>query len=233
MNDASHARPDPSRLAPTPPAASPALPLLAWLIPQLLAISLAAWRVPLATGYAGYPRPAESLAPDLLIAVQVGLAALLSPLVLRDVRTALMAAASAWPLTVLAGSLAALPAGRTALACAYVTGWVAALALWQRAMRSYRSQLLVVALASAVSIGGAALAYLRAEFAAPVSDEALASGAFGPLAAAIAIPRAPAPVAWPAWLWSIAPILVATAVLAAGAARQRPPRTNTPQPRPA
>ena len=156
MDDAATAQP----AHPAGTSAGITAPLLLWLLVQLLALLLAAGRVPLA---AQYPQPAETLAAHVVAVVQVTAAALLMPYLMRDAAASVAVVATAWPFMVLAGVLSALPAARVAAAGASVTAWLVALALVNQSLPS-AWQAWGVCLAALLSVGCLTLSYLSAEF---------------------------------------------------------------------
>lgn len=144
-----------------PDRLSVSVPALAlWLALQLGCLALAFLHVPLA---ATYP-PGERLAAEMLLAAQIVSAALLAPVLVRTPATALVAAAAVWPALLLVGAVVALPAVATAAAGGVVTAWIAMLWAWITAFRSASARGVITAAASALSGGGAVLAYLVAEF---------------------------------------------------------------------
>ena len=136
-------------------------PVLLWLLVQLAALSVAALRFPLA---AKYPQPAELLATHVMLATQVAAGALLFPYILGDWRTAAGVITAAWPFAATASVLSAIPLHTTAAAEAYVSIWLFGLALWCSALRGPRLQSYGVAVAAALTVGGALLWYLAREF---------------------------------------------------------------------
>jgi hypothetical protein len=156
---------DPSE-SPAHPPKSPALqstaPLLLWLGVQLGAILLAALQIPLA---ARYPEPAERLAPQLLLAVQVVAAGMLFPFLLRNWRHAINVAATGLPFQLAAGYLGGLAAREILPASVFVAAWILVLAVWRACLRSLGAQAIGVALAMCLTLGGGILRYLRVEFA--------------------------------------------------------------------
>jgi hypothetical protein len=144
-----------------------------WLAIQLGCLSLSLLHVPLA---ATFP-PGERLAVELLLAGQIGSAALLAPVLFRRNGTAVVVIASAWPALFLAGALEVQPTLSTFLGAAIVTGWLETLWAWCAAFRSARSKAIVAAVATAVAVGGPLLAYLATEFGTPAdADVAMPAG---------------------------------------------------------
>lgn len=135
-------------------------PLLVWLLIQLLALLLAAARVPLSAGFAN---PPESLALHEMIIAQIAVSGMLFPFLLRDWRTAMVIACMSLPFTLLAGFLASRPFQQTAIIAAYVVCWIFCLASWRAALPA-RLHLTGVAVANILALGGVTLWYLRNEF---------------------------------------------------------------------
>jgi hypothetical protein len=159
-------------------------PLITWLVLQGAALALAAARVPLS---AHYPQAGERLAIDLVLAAQIGGAAALFPMLMRDRRTAAVTTSATWPFIAFAALLAALPMGRSMLVGAFVTAWLVVLGLWNAGLRSSKWRAIASAVAVLVTIGGALLWYLRVEFAGPGDGTPPADGRYGPLVAAIGL----------------------------------------------
>ena len=157
---------DPQR-APLPSTA----PLALWLVLQLGVFALVVCQIPLAAQYA---EPAETLAAHLLLGAQVVAAALLFPFLLRDARTAVQIIAAAWPFQLAAGYLAGMSLGAIVWPAVLVTAWLATLALSAPLLRSPRGAAAGTTLAVVLTVGLAALRYLRVEF---------GGGGAGPLAA--------------------------------------------------
>jgi hypothetical protein len=163
---------------------SPVAPLITWLVLQGAALALAGARVPLS---AHYPQAGERLAIDLVLAAQIGGAAALFPMLMRDRRTAAVTFSATWPFIAFAALLSALPAGRSMLVAAYVTAWLVVLGLWNAGLNSSKWRGIASAVALLMTIGGALLWYLRVEFAGPGGGIPPADGRYGPLVAAIGI----------------------------------------------
>lgn len=158
---------------PTPRAnpaesSSPTSPLLLWLGIQLIALLVALLRIPLA---AQYPQPAELLAAQVMVVVQVTSIALLFPYLLRDLAAAVAVAATAVPFILLGGALSAVPAVRMAGAGSYVSAWIVALWAWN-AQVSVTGRLTGVAAAALLTGGTLVALYLRLEYALGVAGDA-------------------------------------------------------------
>jgi hypothetical protein len=136
-------------------------PLALWLIIQLGVLALIVARVPLA---AHFPVASETLAPRFVFAAQVITAALLFPFLLRDVRTAAQIVLSAVPFQLAAACLAGAQLRTIVLATLYVDAWLISLTLWSIGIRTELARLIAVAIASSLTLGAAALSYLRVEF---------------------------------------------------------------------
>jgi hypothetical protein len=102
------------------------LPLFFWLLLQVAAISLSAAQIELS---ANFPRPAESTALHLLICVQMFFAALLSPLLFTNWKSATSVITSSIVFVFLAGFLSFQSLPVMALVSAYLVIWLAAIAL--------------------------------------------------------------------------------------------------------
>lgn len=178
---------------------SPIVPLLIWLAVQLLALLMAVMRIPMS---ARFHQPAEDLAVEMMVVSQVAASAMLFPLLMRDGKTTLILIAASWPFAQLAGFLSNVPPMRMAAASLYVSTWLAALGIWRAALPSQRSQLIGIAVATILSLGGPLLAYLRLEFSSGKIDPRL----LGPVVAAIGLSRS----AFPSLIiWLLPMILIA------------------------
>jgi hypothetical protein len=131
-----------------------------WLLIQLACLALVLLHVPLA---ASYP-PGERLAVEVLLAGQICSAAILSPMLCRTPATTLLAAASTWPLLLLAGGLQARPTASTLLAAAVISGWLAMLWAWQSLSRRPAVRAIIAAITTLVAVAPPLLIYLSAEF---------------------------------------------------------------------
>ncbi|MGB7156423.1 MAG: hypothetical protein WBD40_00065 [Tepidisphaeraceae bacterium] len=197
-----------SAAAPLPAHRSPAAPLFLWLVIQLIALALAALRVPLS---ARFPLPGEQFAIHIMIVVQVTAAALLFPLLLRDATTTLMVILTTVPFLQLAAYLSSVSLSRAGLAGGYVACWIATLALSRAMLRTRQAEMLGVALALAWSVGGAVIWYVNAESREPARIDWSHNGLFGPILGGIAQIAAPTAVAGP-WIVAIALSLVSGAL---------------------
>ncbi len=130
-----------------------------WILVQLAALALGASGAPL---WARFDRPTEDLALPVMLAAQIAAAALLAPLLLRDVTRAILVIVSAIPFAHLASALSGGSIIGLVRSELFVAGWIALLAMWTIALPRHRN--LVAAVASAVSIGGVVLAYLHNEY---------------------------------------------------------------------
>jgi hypothetical protein len=135
------------------------LPL--WMALQLATLLLAALQVPLS---ARFSTPFDAHATAEMAAVQIMAAALLFPSLLKDRNRWLFVAISVWPMLRIAALLGGETDARVYATAAYVTCWLALLAVWRWALPSERAQMMAVAIASLWAIGGPVLLYLRAEY---------------------------------------------------------------------
>jgi hypothetical protein len=111
--------------------------------------------------------PADQSAIYFLIFAQATAAALLCPWLLPDWDAWMSRSIEIWPILMLSGYLSGIDARHRALAGAYITLWLAALASWQWAFSAHRSgyaRRTAMTLAGAWVIGGPVLLYLRAEY---------------------------------------------------------------------
>jgi hypothetical protein len=147
--------------------------LALWLMIQLCCLAVALLHIPLA---ASYP-PGERLAIEVLLAGQIGSAAILAPMLCRTAVTALLAAASVWPALLLAGAVEVRPLSPTILAAAAVTLWIAMLWAWSTAFAARAGGTITASVATLLAVGGPILTYLRAEFGADTAlDTSTADG---------------------------------------------------------
>jgi len=204
-----------------PPADSIAPALFVWLLIQLFGLALAAARVQLS---AHFPRPAESLAIDEMLVVQIAAAGMLFPWLLRSRARAIAVVLTAGPMLQLAATLASMPGSLVMLLWAYVACWCVPLAAW-RFVLGRRFALLGVAVANLLTLGGAAMWYLRAEFS---HNAPLPAGVFGIITSAIQIAHADHPSPQPCMFLIT---VTAVGVIAGGAKwRTTPPNLSTIDP---
>jgi hypothetical protein len=135
--------------------------LFLWMSIQLLALGLAAARIPLS---GRFPQPAETMATAEMLVAQIVGAALLFPLLLKDPIRIILAICGMWPMLFLAASLAGDPADRVVTAGIFATSWVLTLGVWRSLLTKEQSERLGLTIAIAWTIGGPVLAYLHAEY---------------------------------------------------------------------
>jgi hypothetical protein len=179
--------------------------LFVWLILQLIAIAVAAWRIPLA---AQYPEPAEFQAIRVLITVQFIGSALLSPVLLRSWQMTLAAACSSG-VFILVGALLAGWSLREALPIlSYLAAWLLTLFAWVGGRSGEKWRMTIAGIAAAFSAGGPLLWYLGRDLGGSASVDSRA--AYGPLLPALVNPDHP----WEIW-WLLAAIFLGGLVAAA------------------
>lgn len=124
-----------------------------------------------------------------MLVLQIAAGAMFFPFLLRDLQAATAVIVASWPMTVLAGMLSAqLNAWKIVGPCAIVTLWLAGLGTWLFIVRSRRGRMIVMALATALSLGGPLVWYLRAEFSGGSTDLIWnIDGKMGPVMAALAL----------------------------------------------
>lgn len=163
--------------------------LVIWLGVQLLALGLAAARVPL---WARYPSPGDELAIDFMLVTQIVFAGLLFPVLLSNVRATATLILTSAVFIHLAGLLADVPLPRMALGWVFVGGWMVALWLTVPFLKRFRAAtLLGIAIATCLTLGGPLLLYLRLESAPAYAPDWPTLGFLGPTTGALAIIHAP------------------------------------------
>jgi hypothetical protein len=199
----------PSSTHPLTPASarSPAAPLFVWLVIQLLALSLGVCRVPLA---ARVVQP-EQFALHVMLVTQVIASAMLFPFILRDVITSAMAILAVAPFVQLASYVSEIPLPNASLAGAYVAMWMLALAMSKSILQTPRGEMLAVACATALSLGGAIVWYVGAEEMESGQIAWPVDALFGPILGVIAQLHAPTSAALIAWAWPVL-ILITCAI---------------------
>ena len=155
--------------------------LLLWMSIQLIALALAAYRVPLS---ARFPQPAESMATAEMLVAQVAGAALLYPLLLKDASRLVMAICGLWPMLILAASLSGDLDRSVIAAGIFATGWLLALAVWRFVLVGEVAERVGLTIAILWTIGGPVLAYIHAEYGDNQNPE-FWNAAAGPVAAAL------------------------------------------------
>jgi hypothetical protein len=131
-----------------------------WLLVQLVALALAALRIPLA---AAYPQPAELHAVQILLIVQFACISILFPSLLQTWSLSLIVATSAWVMLIFAAALAAWPVSQVMPVATFLSLWILVLATLRVAL-TWRWQLVAAALLSVWIIGGLLLDYLASDF---------------------------------------------------------------------
>ena len=127
---------------------------------QLVALALAAGRIPLA---AHFIQPAEAIAVEEMLLAQFAISAMTFPFLLRDARCCMAMILTGTPMLQLAGVLAGAPLPRLAGAWICLALWLTSLAVWRAALPA-RQQPLGVAIANLLTLGGLLLLYLSTEF---------------------------------------------------------------------
>ena len=190
-----------SQLAKTTTFSHPAS-LLIWLGLQLLVLLLPVMQVQLSDEF---PRPAEKLAIEEMIVAQIALSALLFPVLIRDFASAIVMAATTWPILLLAGLLSSTPPYRLLESGIFISIWTLGLGLLR--VDSAKWNAWTCAIVSTIAIGSAIAAYLREEF----SNGNINGLVFGPIVGALDVVHG-SEDRWKAW--PILPIfLMAGAVL--------------------
>lgn len=232
---------DPSTVSAQATALCPAapgvfLPLLLWLVLQLLCLAASLGHLRL---WANTPRDFDQLALPQLLIVQSVFSSLLFPILFRTPVTSLLVIASVWPFCQIAAFVSSAPAGQWIAAAAMVSGWMIALAIWRALLRTPLLERIGVALAAALALGAPLLLYLSAEFSVgPTYDIPWSFAAcFGPTLSSLAALQ-PDVSLLAGWIVMIAHLLLASAILfvASFITRRRTPHiipsapTNSPNP---
>lgn len=148
--------------------------VLLWVAPQVAALCVGAFRVPLSAGYA---MPAESAAAAVMVSVQVIAAAALFPVVLAGWRRLAVAVALGWAFGLLAGFLATTATMQLIWTMGQVTTWLVALWAWAGVVQGPVGKMAAdrrrgtgwgagwaVAVALLWTVGGVMLRYLQSEY---------------------------------------------------------------------
>jgi hypothetical protein len=157
--------------------------LFIWIAMQLGVLILPILQVPLSDNF---PRPYERLAVQELLVAQIALASLLAPWLLADWESSFCSIAATAPMLALAAALSATIDISIAAKWLYVAEWMLLLTLWCR-MVPEAWRLAVVAIASTVSLGGGALAYLAVEFDLSAQTTWIDVGYLGPICGVLSL----------------------------------------------
>jgi len=176
--------PTPMFAAPSPDSArhsSAFSPLVLWLVILLLALLAPAAGVQFSDKF---PRPAERLALEEMIVIQIAFSSLLFPLLMPTISATVLVIVATWPFLQLAGVLSSADAVNVITVAVYLSVWLAILGLWRMILRSQAALLVGVAGVSALSLGGILLWYLANEFGAGAAGWTEISPISGALATA-------------------------------------------------
>lgn len=196
-----------------------ALPLAFWSFVQVSVLAVAAVDLPLVLSQA---QPTERWAVPLLSGVQIGVTALFAGRLLGSVSNATFSIALVWPLLQLAGLLGGEPQWHILATSGAVTLWLSALACWMAAM-PHSARPIVSALASAWTLGGAALAYCHADFGSRPGESVFPTAAgLSPLLDVVWVSTDPSH--WGPWIVSAIHCCLATTVLVIARLRRSPTR---------
>ena len=179
----SAARPSPAvRAAPAPSGPDPRwtvspVAVVTWLSVQCGCLTLGLLQIPLA---ASMP-PGSTLLPELMVAGQIGVAALLMPLLSRSPATLVVIIAACWPGLLLAGGLAAIPLSATLLCGLVVTAWIVSLFVWITSFDSVAIRQIISTMAVLIAVGIPLLVYLATEFGAVEQSLVSTAAGFAPM----------------------------------------------------
>ena len=178
-------------------------PLAVWAALQLVAIGLAAARIPLA---AQYPVIGEFHASQLLLAVQLPLSAMLMPALLSNWNATLAAAILGGALQGVASLLTDVRPNHALPLMLYLIAWIAAMGCLRWALEGSKERLATGAGVAAGLIAGAPLlVYLAADLSSRAIDEKFG----GPV---LILLRNWPSVPLSAWVWFMALIGVTVAI---------------------
>ena len=157
--------------------------MIVWLGVQLLAIAIAAMRVPL---WAQSPVNSELLALQVLVIAQILSSSLLFPWLLNSWRASIAAIATSIAFIFLAALLAPQGMGVVVEAALFVVVLLVSLAAIALPLSSTSAQMLAIAIISTWSIGGPILIFLHMEYGSAAAPQHLVERiALGPVPAAI------------------------------------------------
>jgi hypothetical protein len=160
--------------------------VFAWLAIQAVALLAAGFRIPFS---ARFPSPEELLAMHEMLFVQIVASALLFPVLLRNLGTAVFVITAAPLMMLLAGVMAGeSDKSKLILGSLYPMLWLIGLAIWAFALQTPKARLYGVSVATLLAVGGAMLAYLDREFGAPTQTYDWATHSYlGPLVGGISL----------------------------------------------
>jgi hypothetical protein len=202
----------PMPLEQSPRRLSPTFPLFVWLTLQLIALGISAAHIPF---YApkSFPRPAEVLAGGVMLTMQITASAMLFPFLLRDIRAAGLVITASWPFTICSLLLTGYFEPRSSVyLIGYVTTWLLGLRVWSALLRTPRSQATGISLATLLTVGGAVIAYVQAEYS--LANLKVATVLMGPLIGGWAVIGAKQFI-WQSWVavgGSLAIALIVTGI---------------------
>jgi hypothetical protein len=124
---------------------------------------LTAGHVPL---WAKYPQTGETQALKTLLVTQFVASALLFPILVRTLPSAVTAIVTAWPFAMVAAALSSTPTPLVVWAESDVSLWLVALYAWRSILRSTRSLGIGSAVAVCLVLSGPISVYLMTDFAA-------------------------------------------------------------------
>jgi hypothetical protein len=136
-------------------------PVLLWSALQIITLFLSANRVQL---WARMSKPTENYALQIMLSEQIAFAAMLFPWLLRTARSTAFVFLSSALFLQLAGTLGSDVGSDIVLAISQIWMWLIILTLWRIVLATPRMQMLGVAIATSLAIGGFSIYYLQIEF---------------------------------------------------------------------
>lgn len=132
-----------------------------WMIAQVAALALAAGRFPLS---AHFFEPAERMAVEELLIIQLVVASLTFPLLLRSAYGSFVTMITAIAMIFLANALSRYPLRQLVSSLVYLEACLLAMAIWAHLLRNLRSQLIDVCVSGGLTVFMTALWYLSREY---------------------------------------------------------------------
>ncbi len=185
------------------------------MIAQVATLALAAGRFPLS---AHFFEPAERMAVEELLVLQLLVASLAFPLLLQTIYSALAVLVTAPAMLLVANALSRYPIGSVLPAVAYVELVILALATWAQALQSLRGQVIGLCVASGLTVFATVLWYLSREYR-PESNDWLQY--VSPIVAALRVLDQSGKI----WAFAVIPLAIWLVGVIVLLAHRRPART--------
>src|SRR5262249_34502886 len=125
--------------------------------------------------WATFPASGESLALTQLLIIQLIASSLLFPFLCKIRQSTIAILLASFPALALAGYLSQAGSASVLAAAVFLTLWLIGLAGWREVVKTERSQLIAICIASSLTVGGTAVVYLARESVTDVSRLSRAS----------------------------------------------------------